>query len=337
MLQLFRKERINGLTPATILFTFFFLLFVYFLYQIANIIVLFFLAFILMVAINPVRKKIQRHLHLGRVPSIIIAYLIFILTLVLFFALLLPPLIIQFMEFAKLLNVPSLQEQLAKYSSLSVTDLSSVAGQIGTSVSRLLSIIGSTFSGIFTLFTLFVISFFLLLDRDTLHLKLSWLIKNEAELDRVGALLDNLELQLGGWVRGELLLMFIIGLMTYIGLLLLGVPYAIPLALLAGFLEILPNIGPTIAAVPAVVLSYISGGPVMALEVLGLNILVQQFENNLIVPRVMKSAVNVSPLVSIMAILIGLQLSGMMGALLAVPTYIVFRSVYKVYFYHHRL
>lgn len=336
MLQLFRKENISGLTPVTIVFTCFFLLFLYFLYLISNIIVLVFLAFILMVAINPVSKKIQRLTRMGRIPSILFAYILFVCVLVLFFSLLLPPLVREFIALLQFVNLPPLQEQITQFK-FSLTDIGNVAGQIGTSVTAVLAFIGSTFSGIFTLFTLFVISFFLLMERDVLHRKLGWLVKDERELKRVETLLNDLETQLGGWVRGELLLMFIIGIMTYVGLSLLGVPYALPLALLAGFLEILPNIGPTIAAVPAVVLAYSAGGPVIAGAVLVLNILIQQLENNIIVPRIMKAAVNVNPLVSILAILIGLQTAGIMGAILAVPTYIVLRTVYSVYFFHHRL
>ncbi|MBP7774519.1 AI-2E family transporter [Candidatus Woesebacteria bacterium] len=336
MLQLFSREKINGLTAATVVFTTFFLLFLYFLFQIRDIIVLLFLAFILMVAINPISKKIQKNTKLGRLPSVLFAYILFLSVLVLFFSLLLPPLIIEFIALLKFVNLPPLQEQFTKLN-FSITDLGSFAGQIGTSVTAVMAVIGSTFSGIFTLFTLFVISFFMLLEREILHKKLNWLIKDETELKRIEMLLNELELQLGGWVRGELILMTVIGVMTYVGLTILGVPYAVPLALLAGFLEILPNIGPTIAAVPAVALAFISGGPLIGVATLVLNVIIQQLENNVIVPKVMKSAVNVNPLVSIIAILIGLKTAGVIGALLAVPTYIVLRTIYGVYLYRHRL
>lgn len=336
MLQLFKREKVNGVTPSTIVFTVIFVLFLFFIYQIRDIIVLLFLAFILMVAINPISKKIQKHLRLKRVPSVLFAYILFISLLVLFFSLLLPPLIIEFIALLKFVNLPPLQEQFTKLN-FSGTDLGSFANQIGTSVSTAMGIIGSTFSGIFTIFTLFVISFFLLMEREVLYRKMEWLIKNEDELKRIEKLINDIESHLGGWVRGELLLMLVIGMMTYLGLAVLGIPYALPLALLAGFLEILPNIGPTIAAVPAVILATLSGGPIIGLAVLVLNIVIQQLENNVIVPKVMKSAVNVNPLVSILSILIGLKIAGVVGALLAVPTYIVLRAVYRVYFYHHRL
>ena len=141
-----------------------------------------------------------------------------------------------------------------------------------------------------------------------------------------------IENQLGGWVRGQLVLMLVIAVFTYIGFLLIGIPYALPLAILAGFLEILPNIGPTIAAVPAITIAYISSGPALAVVALLFSILVQQLENNVIVPKVMRENANVNPLISIIAILIGLQLAGVVGALLAIPLYIVIRTVYGSFF-----
>ena len=126
--------------------------------------------------------------------------------------------------------------------------------------------------------------------------------------------------------------MLSIAVLTYIGLTIIGVPYALPLAILAGLLEILPNIGPTIAAIPAIAIGYITGGPVIAGVVLLLSIVVQQLENSVLVPKIMRENANVNPLISIVAILTGFQLAGVMGALLAIPSYITIRAVYSVFF-----
>lgn len=336
MLDLFNRQRINGLNPPTILFTVGLLLGLYFLYTIREILVLLFLAFILMVALNPVAKKFQKWFRLPRIASILISYLILIALMVLFFALLLPPLVTQFSGLIKFIDFPVVQEKLLAFN-FTMSEVNNIAGQVGTSVGAIWTIIGTTFSSIFTFFTLLVLSFFLLQERHILPEKMSWLIKDKAEIAKVYVLLDAIEEQLGGWVRGELILMLIIGLLTFIGLSLLGIQYALPLALLAGVLEIVPNIGPTIAAVPAVMIAFVTGGPVLGIAVLIFNILVQQLENNIIVPRVMKASANVNPLVSIVAILIGLKIGGVMGALLAVPTYIVLRIIYSTYLYKHRL
>lgn len=336
MLDLFNRQRINGLNPPTIIFSVGLILGLYFLYTIREILVLLFLAFILMVALNPISKKLQRWLRIPRIASMLIAYLLLIAIIILFFALLLPPLVTQFSGLIKFVDFPVVQEKLLAFN-FSMSEISNIASQVGTSVSAIWTIIGTTFNSIFTFITLLVLSFFMLQERQVLPQKMFWLIKNKQEINKLYILLDSIEEQLGGWVRGELILMLVIGLFTFIGLSLLGIQYALPLAILAGVLEIVPNIGPTIAAVPAVMIAFITGGPVLGMAVLIFNILVQQLENNIIVPRVMKASANVNPLVSIVAILIGLEIGGVMGALLAVPTYIVFRILYSTYLYQYRL
>lgn len=335
MLHLFDKNRINGVNPGTIVFTILFILFLYFLFLIRDILMLLFLAFILMVALRPVSKKLQKYFKMPEGLSLFLTYLLLVVVLGTFVAVLVPPLVKQLSGLMTYVNLPGLQGQLTEFK-FTLTELSELAGRVGTSVGAIFSIIGTTFSSIFTFFTLLVLSYFLLTERENLPDKLSWLTKNKKDKEKFAQLLDAVEEQLGGWVRGELILMLIIGVATYIGLTALGVPYALPLALMAGLLEIVPNIGPTIAAIPAIALAFLANGWVSAGAVLLLNLVIQQLENNFFVPRVMKASANVNPLASIVAILVGLQLGGVLGALLGVPLYIVLRTVYSVYFYEHR-
>ena len=336
MLQLFDKRTVNGVNPGTIVFTVFFILSLYFLYLIRDILTLLFLSFILMVALRPVSKKLQHFFKMPVGVSIFFSYLLLLIILVTFFAVLVPPLIGQLTGLMAFVNLPGLQGQLTEFK-FTLTEIGDIASKVGTSVGAIFSLIGTTFSSIFTFFTLVVMSYFLLVEREDLHKKLSWIIKSPEQKQKFAHLLDLIEEQLGGWVRGELILMLVIGLMTYVGLSALGVPYALPLALLAGLLEIVPNIGPTIAAVPAIAIAFLSGGWLSAVIVLVLNLVIQQLENNFLVPRIMKASANVNPLASIVAILIGLKLGGVMGALLGVPFYILVRTVYSAYFYEHRL
>jgi len=110
----------------------------------------------------------------------------------------------------------------------------------------------------------------------------------------------------------------IIGILTYIGLFFLGVKYALVLALVAGILELIPYIGPILAAVPAVILSFFQA-PFLSLLVLILYIVIQQLENQIIGPQVMKRTVGLNPIVIIIVILIGAKLAGILGIILAVP------------------
>lgn len=135
-------------------------------------------------------------------------------------------------------------------------------------------------------------------------------------------LFNRIEDKLGDWLRGQLILGLIIGSLTFVGLILLKVEFAVVLALIAGVTELIPIIGPFIGAIPAVIVAF-SQDPVLALFVMGLYIVIQQLENNLIVPRVMSKATGLNPVIVIVAILVGGKLAGITGVILAVPTMII--------------
>ncbi len=136
--------------------------------------------------------------------------------------------------------------------------------------------------------------------------------------DEVEDIILKVEEKLGSWLRGQITLSVTIGLLTWIALTIAGVDYALPLALMAGLLEILPTIGPIIAAVPAIIVA-LSDDPTKALIVLVIYIVIQLFENHVLVPRIMAKAVGLNPLVVLLGIIIGAKLLGVAGALLSVP------------------
>jgi predicted PurR-regulated permease PerM len=127
------------------------------------------------------------------------------------------------------------------------------------------------------------------------------------------------QVKIGKWLQGQIVLMVIVGVLSYLGLVILGVPNAGLLAMIAGLFEIIPVFGPILSAVPAIALAALSGGLTLALLTAGLFAIVQQFENNLIHPLVVTKVVGVSPIIVILAIFIGGQLAGFLGVLLAVP------------------
>ncbi len=106
----------------------------------------------------------------------------------------------------------------------------------------------------------------------------------------------------------------------------MGIDIAIPLAIIAGLLEIIPNIGPTLSAVPAVLIG-LSISPFMAVSTAALYFLVQFLENNLLVPNVMKKATGVNPIVSIVSLMIGFKLAGPLGAVLSIPTVLIIQTI----------
>ena len=121
-----------------------------------------------------------------------------------------------------------------------------------------------------------------------------------------------------------------IGVITWLVLTILGIPFALPLAILAGFLEIIPTIGPIIAAIPAVIVAF-AISPLTGLVVMLAYVGIQIAENNILVPKIMQKAVGLNPIVILVAILIGGQLFGIIGALLSIPfvsaTIIIFRAL----------
>lgn len=180
------------------------------------------------------------------------------------------------------------------------------------------------FNNFITIISIAVLTFYLLLERGKLdHLVSQFFIGKE---EKVVSIVKKVEDKLGSWLRGQILLSLIIGTLAYIVLLILNVPYALPLAILAGLMEVVPVIGPIISAIPAILVAYLSS-PALALMVAGSYFVIQQLENHLIVPQVMKKAVGLNPLIVILAVAVGGRLLGIAGALLAVPITVVLQIV----------
>jgi predicted PurR-regulated permease PerM len=166
------------------------------------------------------------------------------------------------------------------------------------------------------LFTLFL-AVYLTIDGDRIRRYLIGFLPAERH-DQALRVTEGIGMRLGAWARGEALLGVIIGGMTWVGALVIGLPYAAALALIAGFGELIPTLGPIVAAIPLIAVGLLSS-PLQGLLALVLAVLVQQLENNLIVPRVMSRAVDLHPVAVMLGILAGGQLLGISGALLAVP------------------
>jgi len=330
MKKLFYSDHMVSVSPLSIIFTILFILSLYGVYYIRSVLVLILLSFILTVALNPIVNFFHKKLKLPKVPSIAGAYLLVILTIAGMLGLLVPPLAKQFVHLVNNFNVPFLQEQVKNFN-FTLQELSSVINNFGDSFTVVFNVVNTTFNSVFTIFTVMVMSFYLMLERKDIHLKAAWFSKKESTIKQVKDFIDSIEHQLGGWVRAQLILMFSIFIITLVSLSLISVPYALPLALLAGFLEIVPNLGPTLAMIPAIFIAYITFGPIMAGIVTLLYIVIQQLENNILVPKVMKSSANVNPLVAIISILIGLKLAGIIGALLAIPLYIIGRTFFSTF------
>jgi predicted PurR-regulated permease PerM len=317
------KDTINKIeiSHRTIIFTVFFLIGMYFLFLIRDIIAVIFISILFVAALNPLITLLEKF-KVPRGLSIIIVYFLIIGAIVSAIASIVPPLINQSINLITQIPLPDILPQLIDNANFRLQDLQVIADQLN-SVPKVINIIISAFSVFIIIITILVLSIYMIQERKNLHRHLVWLFGDGGAEKKAENFVNKIEHQLGSWVRGEVALMFIVGLLTYIGLTLLNIPFALPLAIIAGLLEIIPNIGPTISAVPAIIVAYVAVSPAMALAVLALYVLVQQLENNFIVPVVMRQAIGMSPIVTIILLLIGFRLGGIAGAALSLPLFLV--------------
>lgn len=175
----------------------------------------------------------------------------------------------------------------------------------------------STMVGLGQAVLLFTMAFYWLTSRER-TLALLMLLSPKLQRQRIHAIWNDIEFRLGAYVRGQAILMVIIGVTSYIGLFFLGVPFAPALALIAGLTEAIPIVGPLIGAVPAIIVGF-TVSPVVGLAVAVLYGVIQVTENNVLVPRIMSNNVGLNPLVIIVAIVAGSSLNGIVGAVLAIP------------------
>lgn len=170
-----------------------------------------------------------------------------------------------------------------------------------------------------------VISFYMIQEMPNLPKYLEfWYGKEKGQ--RLHAITSKLEDEIGRWVRGEMMLMLIMGVLSYVGYSIVGLPYTIALGVMAGLLEIIPNIGPAVSVVPAFLVG-LSISPVHAVGALVVALLAHQSENHFIAPYVMKKAAGLNPIVTIIVIMIGLELGGPALSVLALPLVLSLRVV----------
>ena len=311
------------ISHRTIIFTAVFVIFLWLLYQIRQILLGLFIATILMSALNPSIRRLEK-LRIPRWLAIMMIYLVILIILGLGLWGIVPPLVDQ--TSALINKIPDLFRKF-NFWGIDEKILSSQLGQLTSVPVNLIKFITNVFSNLVEIFALAVLTFYLLLERKKLDQYLVVLFGEEKEKE-IEKTIRVIEGRLGSWVRGELFLMLIVGILDYIGFRIIGLDFALPLAILAFILEIVPTIGPTLSALPAIMIALVIS-PFHALATAGWCFLVQQLENSIFVPRVMKKVAGVNPLISILSLAIGLKLAGIGGALLAIPTFIVIEVIVR--------
>jgi predicted PurR-regulated permease PerM len=309
------------ISHKTVIFTVALLAGIWLILEIRDLLFLFFIAFILMASLRPHVESLEKR-RIPRVISIFFIYILVVSLIALTVGGLVPLVVSQTTRLIE--NLPKIEEIISPYYKL---DIQALVQQIAPVSQDVLKVTLGLFSNITTMLTILVFTFYLLLERKFMENRLVETF-GKTTGEKITDIVKAVEFGLGSWMSGEFILMLCIGLLSYVGLLLLGVDYALPLAIFAGLLEIVPIIGPVVSAVPAVLVA-LTISPVMGLAVVGLYIVIQQLENHIIVPQVMKRAIGLSPLISIVAIMVGSRLAGLIGALLAIPFVITFQQIMK--------
>lgn len=312
----------------TIIFTLALIAGLWLLFLLRHIILQVFVALLIMTIVNPMVKKLQIF-RFPRALAISVIYLLIIGLLTLIVSLIFPPLIEQTKNFA--VSVPyylgNIQTpffggaEIANEITQSLSVLPTQAVRVGVSF----------FTNILSVVAVFVFAFYLLMERDRIDDQLASLVGDENS-KKIARVVDQLEIRLGGWARAQLILMTLVGVLSYIGFLVLGVHFALPLAILAGLFEAVPTLGPILGAIPAVMVGF-GISPVTGISVAVLAFLIQQLENYVFVPKIMQQSVGVSPIITLFALIVGFKLAGVVGAILAVPMVITIEVIGKEYFF----
>lgn len=313
-------------------------LFLAFLYIIRDVLVLLFFAIIIASAIDLPARHFDK-LKVPRLISVLIIYLVCIGLLVGLLVLFIPSFANEIKDFSEEFpkyadelyqKFKGLQDGSLKYRKI-IDEVQRLLGNLGDKLRELASnVLSKTlgiFGGIFSVVIVIVVSFYLAVQKNGIQRLLKGITPKEHE----AYVLDTWERaqkKMGHWLQGQLFLAIVVGVLVYIGLSLLHIRFALLLAIIAGILELVPYIGPVLSGIPAVILAFFQA-PILALWVIILYIVVQQLENYLLVPLIMKKVVGLNPVVVIIALLIGGKLLGILGILLAVPAAAVIAEFFK--------
>jgi len=305
----------------------------YGLYILSDFILVIITAIVIASAIEPIALWAKKR-NIPRVPIVFSVYIVTAIFLAGFFYFLLLPLIGEMSSFIRTLTIYSnsvvsggiLSNMFETQNLFGGLNASNVIGELNSYLNSLanflsqgvLSSISLIFGGVVSFLLILILSFYLAVQEDGVgkFLRIITPVKHETYI--IG-LWRRSQRKIGLWMQGQLLLAVLVMLLVYSGLLIIGVPHALLLAVLAGIFELIPLFGATLAALPALFVAYVWGGMTTTLIVAGLYILVQQLEGNLIYPLVVKKVVGVPPMISILALVFGGALAGFLGVLISVP------------------
>jgi predicted PurR-regulated permease PerM len=309
------------------------------MYLVRGALLLIYMSVLVAIGLAPLVAAIERRRWPGakRLPrwgAILIIYLCLLAFLVGLGLLVIPPLVTQARELWSAL--PGMLRQGQQWlidrgllsRELSFREaLEQAPGTGSDAVGTLVAAVWGFVGGVFGLVTILILAFYLMVDAESFVRGFVRLFPR-AERPRVEEGCRRISTKVSAWLGGQLLLAGIIGGTAALGLFLMGVPYFYVLALIAGIGEMIPIVGPLVAAVPAIAVAF-TVSPTLALGVAIFFFAQQQFENHVLVPKVMERQVGVSAAAVIVALLVGGTLLGVVGAILAIPTVAILQVIFE--------
>jgi predicted PurR-regulated permease PerM len=292
-----------------------------------HVLLLVLIAFVLAVGLDPAVRWLGRF-RVRRGWAVALIFVGFASFLALFVALLIPVLAREIQQFAGALPgyVADLQERddwigdIARRADISANVqrfIADIPQYIGRSFDTVIGVAGTVLGRIFDLLTIAILSIYFMLSLPRLpHMVASF--TRPARRARVDTVLQRSIEKIGGYVTGNIITSAVCGVLSVVALLIIGVPYAIPLGLWAGVADLIPQVGSYLGAIPAILVA-LTKGPAYGIATAAYFIAYQQFENYVLAPRVYQNAIDLSPAAVIISTLIGGTLAGFAGALLALP------------------
>lgn len=290
------------------------------LYLVRDILILLFVVGIITIALEPFVDRLEKD-KVPRSFSVIVLYLalLAILGIVVYF--IVPPVANQIRELT--INLPYYTSKISEANITAIIPISrildDISSQLTGAATSIVTTVVSIFGGVVSTVVVFALTYYSLVEKEGVRKVIAMIIP-VSQKQRMYSTIEKVSDKLGNWLRGQLTIMATIGVIDGVILTALGIDYALTLAVLAGALEVIPVIGPIIATLTAVFIAFVAGVAIWKILLLViLFIAVQQIENHILVPRIMQKAVGLSPIVVIVAILVGSKLLGITGAILAVP------------------
>lgn len=307
------------------------------LYQVRSVLLLVFIAVFLAIALGPPVDGLVRR-HVPRALAILLVYFGLLGAIVGVGLLLVPPVVTQVEQLST--DIPGYVSDLRQNKTFRTYDdrydlssklneqAESLPSRLGDAAGALQSVTVGVFSVVIQLVTVLTMTFFLLLDGGKL-VEFLLRVRGQHAEQRLRRLSEDIYRSTAGYVAGNLVISVIAGVTTFLMLTILGVPFAVPLAVLMAFLDLIPLVGATIAGIVIGIVTAFTDFPTATIAWLVFFLIYQQLENNLLQPLVYQRTVSVAPFLVIVSILVGASLLGVLGALVAIPVAAAIQIVIK--------